>query len=109
MVGVYKSQILVIPLWVDQLNQLKQVFTKRPQQLIASQLNLVGSLKNLCLINLLLANYSRPRDLDLNSPDLSYKKSMNDVERISSLTNFSPNKRSPDNFSILHYTQLPIT
>ena len=28
---------------------------------------------------------------------------MNDVERISSLTNFSPNKRLPANFSILHH------
>ena len=30
-------------------------------------------------------------------------KSMNDVERIPSLTNFSLNKRSPASFSILHY------
>ena len=28
---------------------------------------------------------------------------MNGIERISSLTNFGPNRRSPANFSILHY------
>ena len=46
----------------------------------------------------------RPKDLNLNIPNLSQRKSMNDVERISGLTNFSTNKRSPANFSILHCT-----
>ena len=47
-------------------------------------------------------NHRKLKDLDLNSPNLSKIKSMNDVERISSLTNFSPNKRSSAKFSILH-------
>ena len=37
------------------------------------------------------------------------EKSMNDVGGSSRVTNFNPNKRSPANFSILHYTQLLIT
>ena len=38
-------------------------------------------------------NTSRPKDLELNSPNMSERKPINDIERISSLTNFSPNKR----------------
>ena len=34
----------------------------------------------------------KSKDLNSNSPNLSQRKSMNDVERISSLTNFAPTK-----------------
>ena len=59
-----------------------------------------------CIANIefeIYINPSRPKDLELNSPNMSERKPMNDVERICSLTNFSPNKRSPANFSLLHY------